>query len=351
MYSDSDLERAVAAGVIPAETATALRQFVAGSGAPGLVDEEQFRLVTGFNDIFVAIAGVLLLVAIGWIGGDVTPALGGAGVAAAAWGLSEYFTRARRMALPSIVFLVAFVGGVFVTVMGALLGESSVQSEPSTFAAISIVAAGLIAAGGAWAHWRRFRVPITIAAGAAALIAAAVGTLLAIYPQMGERLTPVLLVGGLAVFALAMSWDMSDRERLTRRSDVAFWLHLLAAPLIVHPVFTALGVLENQVALGNAFIVVGLYIALGLVALVIDRRALMVSSLAYVLYALSSIFRELGAIGLNVALTALIIGSALLLLSAFWHKARAVIVDRLPHSVRTRLPVTRDEPPRIARAA
>ena len=33
-----------------------------------------------------------------------------------------------------------------------------------------------------------------------------------------------------------MSFDISDRERLTRRADCAFWLHLLAAPLIVHSV-------------------------------------------------------------------------------------------------------------------
>src|SRR2546430_3225670 len=42
------------------------------------------------------------------------------------------------------------------------------------------------------------------------------------------------------MFLFAMWWDGSDRARLTRRSDVAFWLHLLAAPMIVHPVFTLL---------------------------------------------------------------------------------------------------------------
>ena len=34
-------------------------------------------------------------------------------VAVTSWGLAEYFTRQRRMALPSIVLLLAFVGGVF----------------------------------------------------------------------------------------------------------------------------------------------------------------------------------------------------------------------------------------------
>jgi hypothetical protein len=76
----------------------------------------------------------------------------------------------------------------------------------------------------------------------------------------------------------------------------------------------------------------------GLTALAIDRRALLVSALAYVLYALTELFKQFGAVELNVALTALIIGSALLLLSAYWHQARKVIVMRLPASLQSRLP-------------
>ena len=33
-------------------------------------------------------------------------------VAVASWGLAEFFTRRRRMALPSLMLLFAFVGGV-----------------------------------------------------------------------------------------------------------------------------------------------------------------------------------------------------------------------------------------------
>jgi hypothetical protein len=73
-----------------------------------------------------------------------------------------------------------------------------------------------------------------------------------------------------------------------------------------------------------------LYVALGVTALAIDRRALLVSALAYVLFALSGLFERFGAVELNVALTALVIGSALLLLSAFWHQARAAIVRSAP---------------------
>ena len=103
MYSDTDIERAVAAGAISADAAGALRRYLADHGTTPVVDEEQFRLLSGFNDIFVAIASVLLLVALAWIGDSIGPKLGRDGpsltaglfVAAAAWGLAEFFTRQR----------------------------------------------------------------------------------------------------------------------------------------------------------------------------------------------------------------------------------------------------------------
>jgi hypothetical protein len=134
-----------------------------------------------------------------------------------------------------------------------------------------------------------------------------------------------------------MWWDGSDRERRTRRSDVAFWLHLAAAPMIAHSVFHMLGVFGGQIGAVQAVIVLALYVAFAFVALAIDRRALLVSSLAYVVYALSMLFRQAGAIELSLAFTALIIGSALLTLSAFWQPIRRSVVgtlgnlaDRLP---------------------
>jgi hypothetical protein len=61
-------------------------------------------------------------------------------------------------------------------------------------------------------------------------------------------------------------------------------------------------------------------------------------------------FRQFGAVELNIALTALVIGSALLMLSAFWHQARAAVVRPLPGSLRDRLPLI-DRPAPIAQAA
>lgn len=345
MYSDTDLDAAVAAGVLSPQAAAALRAYVATTRATPAVDEEHFRLVTGFNDIFVSIASVLLLVAVAWIGGAATAWLGSAAVAIVAWGLAEYFTRQRRMALPSILLLLAFVGGLFGAVSTLLLGPNGhVGPDATPIEALFLALSGAIAAGGAWLHWRRFHVPITIAAGAASAVACLFGLLLAVIPAIQHLWAPILFACGLATFALAMWWDISDRDRITRRSDVAFWLHLLAAPMIVHPIFRTLGVLDNQATVGTAGIVLVLYVLMGLIALAIDRRALMVSSLAYVLYALSTLFRELGAIGLNLALTALVIGSALLLLSAFWHSARAFAVGLLPLGWRAKLPPLGEQP-------
>jgi hypothetical protein len=343
MYSENDLRDAVAAGAINAEAAQALRDHVAGGRATPMTDEETFRLVNSFNDIFVTIAAVLLLVAMAGLGGAVAPGAAGLLVTAAAWGMAEYFTGQRRMALPSIVLLLAFVGGLVAAPIEII---SDVGEPENDRAAVALIAAiSLVAAGGAWLHWRRFKVPITVAAGAAALAATLITLIMAaIGPDTlgdpNDLLLPLVFVAGLGVFAYAMRWDMTDRARETRRSDVAFWLHLLAAPMIAHPLFNWIGVVDgNDIGAGAAAAVLVIYVAMALVALTVDRRALLVSALAYVLIALTWLFDRFGAVELNVALTALVIGSALLTLSAFWTPIRAALVTQLPGTLQTRLPL------------
>jgi hypothetical protein len=366
MYSQQDLDDAVTAGVISAADADSLRMYIERQRSTAIPDEEQFRLITGFNDIFVSIAAAILLFAVGWIGqsigqstglmisdhGDVGPSfLAPLAIAGTSWALALFFTGRRRMALPSILLLLAFVGGVLATAAFALvqvIGPDQFngpnQLLPATVGGVSAA----IAAAAAWMHWRRFHVPITIAAGAAAVAGLFLAIVIAIV-QPGDSATAkqiilgFVLLLGIGVFLFAMWWDASDRARVTRRSDVAFWLHLLAAPMIAHPIFALLGLNNGTVGVGEGLAVVGLYVLFGLTALAVDRRALLVSALAYVLYALTELFKQFGAVELNVALTALIIGSALLLLSAFWHQARRLVVTRLPATLQERLP-TLDRP-------
>lgn len=379
MYSDEDLASAVAAGALTAEAAAALRAHVSAARATPSGDEESFRLVTSFNDIFVTIGVVILLIAVGSIGGAIgqpdeaeTLLRGSLGVllpsalvAGTAWFLAEIFTRRRRMALPSIVLLIAFVGAVFASAtslvalpIGAIAGVSSLNegalegnnlsdAAGATLAVVLMLTAGAITVFAARLHWKRFMVPITVAAGAAAVVGSVLGAIAMANETLSDgesalSMLPFILIAGFAVFAVAMRWDMSDRERTTRRSDVAFWLHLLAAPMIAHPLFSSLGVMDGGGAVGisSALGVIAIYVLFGLVALAIDRRALLVSALAYVLAALTFLFDRFGAVELNFALTALVIGSALLTLSAFWSPIRARVVEWLPGNWQARLPVT-----------
>jgi hypothetical protein len=384
MYSESDLQSAVSAGIISSEAADALRNHVAAGRDTPFVDEENFRLVSGFNDIFVSIAAIILLVAVWWIGNAMQSntndylsalpklpdeyyngssrykGLGGLFCAATAWGLAEYFTRKRHMAFPSIILLGAFVIGLAFglayfyfdwdyTRYGYLStyyqkGMEAIFQAQERRQTLAFSAIGLIIAGATYLHWRRFHVPIAIAASVAAgaaLLLFGAFYLIGISSLNAAVPLTLIMVSGIAVFAFAMWWDMSDKKRETRRSDVAFWLHLLAAPMIAHPLFALIGINQgDEIGVGAVFGVLAVYIGFGLLALSIDRRAMLVSALAYVLIALTALFQRFGVVELNVAITALIIGSALLLLSAFWSTLRKFIVDRLPASLQAHLPAT-----------
>ena len=329
MYSDDDLDAAVSAGIFSEQATQDFRALVAARQHTTLLDEEHFRLLSGFNDIFVVIACVLLLGSVAWLGSSAAPVLGALGVAVLSWPLAEFFVRRRRMALPAIVLLASFVSACSFSVLLPME-----QPLPE----MVLLAGGGSAALAAWLHWRRFQVPITVAAGAGALIMMLTGLLTTAVPVLEANPEPLFLLGGLAAFVLAMVWDRQDPQRQKRQSDVAFWLHLLAAPLIVHPFFAMLGILEGESGALALLLVVGLYLLFGVVSLAVDRRALLVSALAYVLYAFSQLLETVGVDGAGFALAGLLIGSALLMLSAFWHRCRTVLLAYFPAGVLSGLP-------------
>ena len=325
-------------------------------------DDEHLRFITGFADIFVTI-GILLFVgalaAIMDAGSGSTPAL--TGIAASTWLLAEFFTGKRRMALPSIVLLVLFVGSVLylsLQVFTSILPASHVLPGriwfmPSSDAAALAVAA-IFTVALTTMHYIRFHVPITIAAGAAVLCLLAIGVAVAVIPSIDETaLNLLLLVCGLAVFALAMRFDISDPARTTRRTDVAFWLHLLAAPLIVHPLIRGLlhgvgqtvspGVMYGNphgLTVGPAVGILWIFIAFGIVAVIIDRRAILVSGLVYAGFACSTLIRASGFTTQSylVPTVLLALGAFILLISAGWHPLRRILLRRLPHPLAARLP-------------
>ncbi len=351
MISSQTLSAAVAEGILTADQVARLNAIEARrhvEQSPGEraepEDEEKLRFISGFSDIFVTLGLGLFLSASAFFLSSGGPILVAAGIAVFSWGLAEYFTRIRRMAFPSIVLLVVFASSVF---SGSLIsslvpakGDSTASvwqrggTDPLVFVAAGLVTLALVAL-----HYKRFKVPITVAAGAAAAAAVLYGLMarIMIGANPATWLPAATLLLGTGIFALAMRYDVSDRDRTTRNTDIAFWLHMLAAPMIVHSlVYDMIGVgasLTTPRAIGMLL----LFLALGGVAVVIDRRALLVSGLVYAGSAFASLLQHTG-INSTGATTILALGAFVLLLSAGWQPLRAALLSLVPASLAARLP-------------
>ena len=328
MYTDEDLNAAVQKGIFSETSVSEFRSDFARTLSRNNIDEENFRMVTGFNDIFVVIACALLLYSSYSVLNEFNSTLSYLSAPVLAWGLSEFFVRKRKMALPAIVLMLTFVGGFYFLIQHLL----------TSFPGKTYMAASACAAAAAFVHYKRFKVPVTVAAGAAACAGFIVALFVYSFPEATSWLQAMVLIAGIATFALAMFWDASDLTRTTHRTDVAFWLHLLSAPMIVHPVFFYLGILEGNDNPASIITVILLYILMSVISIIIDRRAFMVSSLLYVMYALSNLFTLYGIVGYNLAATGVCLGGGLLLLSAFWQQVRKWVLVILPVGFRQFLP-------------
>jgi len=324
MYTDEDLYQAVKSGIFEESAVEEFRELISNQANTKSVDEENFRLISGFNDIFVSVSAFILMISAGWISSQATPVLGFLVVALLSWVLSVFFVQKRRLALPAILLLISFVVSA-VTCLTILFSALKFEKD------IAVLVASGIGALAAWVHWRKFHVPITVAAGIASLIAC----LLALVSQVDslrEIINLFICGSGFLTFALAMRWDSKDILRKTRNSDVAFWLHLLSAPLIVHPIFSSLGILKGESSFTSIAVVIFMYVILAAISIVVDRRALMVSSLIYVLYAFRELFNSYGMVSSSLAFSGVFIGSILLLLSAFWHRSRGILLRNIPEN-------------------
>jgi len=338
-FGRAELEAAVAKGVLDRNAADSLTEFLIQNreAAVSDPDEERLRLITGFNDIFVTIGIALFLGALSYLLSSYSALASGAGVAIAAWGLAEVFTKRKRMALPSIVLLVVFVLAC-AKVGYTLFPTMTNPYDLFDFSDVLSLPSGLVAVAASIVHWWRFRVPITIAAFAAGLAVTAVAMVEKLNSNFLFEHPPLVFIPiGLAIFAVAMKFDMSDRNRTTQRTDIAFWLHLLAAPLIVHSVVHPL-LAESELSSGAAISILSLFAVLSLVALAIDRRALLVSSLLYLGYASSQILTWSGVASENAGLSILIVGGTVLVLSVAWQPLRRIVLQVLPQNIRNLVP-------------
>ncbi len=289
-------------------------------------NEDDMRFVRSFSDVFISIGiGLLILGLIGFtaMGGQFVSLIG-AGVM---WMLAEYFGRKKKAHLPTLVTALAFLFFVHATT-SALIPNSGLK--PGVAAAFVTLLTMLVF------YWR-FRLPFTIA-----LIA--ISLLILIFSFFGGHV-PIgllLLLSGFLFFGAALVYDMRDPERKTRYADNAFWLHFTAAPLILHGIMaytltirkkSTLAGLVKFPALDNSDALIMLLIVafLAFIGLAINRRALLVSSLGYAVFAIAMLIKRTGiGLGSATALAFLSLGLFIVFLGTGWHGARRQVLKILP---------------------
>lgn len=352
MLTDDDLEAAIDANVLTPEQADKLRAFALARSKPAVgarADEERFRFIRGFNDIFFAI-GVALL------GGGLALAAATAGpvgyiaAAVAMWGLAELLVRRRRLVTSGIVIIILFVGFVVAAVpLADILGRtgSTFPRSPDTpfgfllrygssYVVMWSAAIGAVAALGFYA---RFRFPFALLMLAGNVVLAAHAACQMTFAPQSAAISYATLMSGLVVFAAAMWFDSSDRLRTTRWSDCAFWLHVLAAPLIVHSLVRLTTDNIFKPDMRTSIVVLLIAAVLAVVALVIDRRALLVSALLYVGSVIAYVIAQTKMEALLVSiLTLLVLGGLVLMLGIGWAPLRRRVLALLPLKIAAKVP-------------
>lgn len=339
MIETDDIRASVAAGILTerqAASLTALAHSRRGAREGLHPGDEPFELFKGFNEIFIIVG--LLILSLGWAGlisavfdtqiiGLRYAALWyGIPGGVVLWLLSEYFIWRRRMVGPAIALSILFAINAGATLIAYfanpfMIGQLDLSSLQFPLAMTTIAVA---------AFWLRFRVPFAMAMIAVSLFFVAMMAA-AINQGSPESATDIFLLSaggpfawitlglGIAIFAAAMAFDMSDPHRVTRRAANGFWLHVVAAPAMVNTIALSLIDDENLIAL-LAFLAV-----IAVIAMIIDRRSFLITAIGYVVAVAGTVFG-----GDGIATTILALGIILLILGAFWEKFRAQLLRRLP---------------------
>ena len=339
-----DLQAAVDAGVIDAEQAAKLRAMrrngggepaeqLGPDGEPALLSEERFRFLNGFNDVFLTIGVLLVAGAFVFAAAPSFSGRGWVGVLAFAalifWVLSEILVARLRAVLPGMVLAFLFCTFAATAVASSyywrqlggpgwdVFENFAFWRQPTLLFAVPALVAAL-------AFYGRFKLPFTLAL--VACFGYIVLRKLVELPLGTAPSSNLAFFYGIFVLGAALAYDARDPKRLSRLSDCAFWLHLVAAPMIVSPVIHAVKVASGGA--GTSLFVLATVLILGAFALAIDRRALLVSSLIYFTIAVYDILSGgtdlpvRGGMPSSFVLTLATVGMFVLVLGVFWQPLR-----------------------------
>ncbi|GAB5509666.1 MAG: hypothetical protein Rhims3KO_10670 [Hyphomicrobiales bacterium] len=340
----------VAAGIITSDQALALRQLPLDSVPERFssitTGDEPFALFRGFRDVFLSLGIVILALGLGSIAKDMfglefdgvvtwqdvgVSAL----LAAFAWAIAEWVTARLRMPLASLVTCLAFISAFTAMVLTAVISANLINLSEMAMelsAPVVMTLGGLI-------FYLRFRLPFALLAVAGSL---ALTIFYAVSDMFGSHSVAEfqIVAGGvgLLIFAGAVFYELRDPKRQTRFSENAFWLHLIAAPLIVFALTGGLEATDISNA-GEAVRIFVIVFALGFLALMIDRRAFIVAALLYLAGAVAYTISQSGISPDNqLAFTALVLGLFVVGLALGWQPLRRAFLRLLPDGLSSRLP-------------
>lgn len=325
------IRAALDAGIItPAQARTMRAQYDAAhnENSSTIGDEDQMRFIRGFSDVFIAIGLTLLAFGMAAFAG----LMGGGLIFLVALGVMAlaaiYFGRKKRAHLPTLICALSvlfFTQGLF----SGLLGGGALMTA-------------LLTAATMIGFYMVVRFPFCMALIAISLVYVVFALLGDVAPQILRAHTGwVMALTGSIVLCVALYYDSRDEHRTTRFADNAFWLHLTAAPLLIHGLVVELvrsraeplmGLIDVPVLdKGDAVLVLAGVAILTIFGLAINRRALIISSLGYAGFALVFLMQGSSlSLGLMLSLTLLILGGAIVLLGTAWHPVRNGIIKVLP---------------------
>ncbi len=357
----SDLDRAVAEGIVSPEQAEQLRQLASrdSNSDESPVDfsqdprDEPFRFARGFRDVFVALG--LLILAVGLSAIEISLVVMALGeyyeggsypfdkaifalviavvLCLAALAMAAFITDKQRLPLSSMVLAAAFAAWTsivswFIATSAIAAPEKLYNFDVIFFQSPYAFSAWLGAAIGSFLFYLLFRFPFALfLAGLSTIGIFWRGSILILSPYWAYLYESVIYgLAGLAIFGLAMWFDIRDRFRETRLAECAFWLHLLAAPMLLHAVFGRTGWEELSIAPVGAVMV-----AISVIALLIDRRALLVSGLAYFGISIWHVVSAgIDSVGNQFILTTVVLGGFVLILGLGWSRLRRIVLKCVP---------------------
>ena len=335
--TQDDLRAAVSANIINEREADRLRDFVERRALGQSAEDERFRVIAGMNDVFIALGIVLLFIpmaaiSIGWGGTDAV----GLGIAtnflwaAVFWGMTEVVVRKRRTTFPGFFLATGFsyfmfVGGLalFSQYNQAIDIEDLFTVHTLGWIGAAVAALALFSIG--LFEWR-FKLPFCRIFSALSGLVIILSILVAL--GLGESLDVrwTAFAFGIGLFAWAIWLDSTDTRRVTLRSDRAFWLHVCAAPMLAHPLMT------YATDVGSVTTIVS-FAVFAVAAIVIDRRAPLVSSLGYFGFWVGQRYESLGADDFSTfLLTFVSLGLLVLFLGVGWRHVRRFVVSPIKNT-------------------